>query len=81
MNLAEAEGLAKTKDAELTAYSFEGGSLVIIEMICGSRFELRQAFFEEHEGFLIIFTEHFGFFVFDLDEVEHHMQFVHKMTD
>lgn len=64
--------IVKEIDKSIKATDFKHDSFVQVAMNDGSFFLWKQAFIqniENNEQWLVIFTEHYGYFLFDCDDV------------
>lgn len=61
---------AKQIDAGLTAYDFEWGARVYIKHEDGTELDFNYAFVRKEDEWVFIFTEHHGFHVYHMEDLE-----------
>lgn len=81
MNYRQADAVAKARDSQLTAKDF-GDTGVALHMEDGSFFMWKDAFADrvcpEDGKWVVVFTEHYGFHVFDREDILHLNTFYQK---
>jgi len=70
MNYKDALAKAKELDSKLTAMSFDWGARVYVKHEDGTELDFNYAFLQKDGDWVYIFTEHHGFHVYHLDDLE-----------
>lgn len=66
---------AETEDGKMICTDKRYRDLVMIQHQDGSRFEVRHAFFEKKDEWLVVFSEHHRVMVFYIDDLDHYAQY------
>lgn len=73
--LREARQRAQEIDDKLTAYDFQHGSRVYVKHEDGTELDFNSAFLQKDDEWVYIFTEHHGFHVYHLEDLEKCMSY------